>query len=84
MKQYGEWRHSCNNMQRIFSEDTPWHVPWMTGVAPQVEEPPDDTIGRVVARNRRKHRLCPRYIIVRSPLKGFIFRASLCIWHYDI
>jgi nicotinamidase-related amidase len=32
------WRHLCIDMQRIFAEDTPWHVEWMDRVSPQVSE----------------------------------------------
>jgi nicotinamidase-related amidase len=32
------WIHLCIDMQRLFAEDTPWHVPWMRQVAPEVEE----------------------------------------------
>jgi len=32
------WRHICVDMQRVFAEDTPWHVAWMENVAPQVIE----------------------------------------------
>lgn len=31
-----EWRHLCIDMQRMFSDDTPWNVPWMPRVMPQV------------------------------------------------
>jgi nicotinamidase-related amidase len=34
----GNWRHICVDMQRLFSEDTPWHVGWMDRVLPQVTE----------------------------------------------
>jgi nicotinamidase-related amidase len=34
----GEWRHICVDMQRMFAEDTPWQVPWMKAVSPQVVE----------------------------------------------
>lgn len=34
----GNWRHLCVDMQRMFAEDTPWRVPWMETVAPQVVE----------------------------------------------
>ena len=34
----GSWIHLCIDMQRIFGEETPWHVPWMTEVSPQIEE----------------------------------------------
>ncbi|WP_426240297.1 cysteine hydrolase family protein [Pararhizobium sp. DWP1-1-3] len=32
------WVHLCIDMQRMFAEDTPWHVPWMQQVSPQVQE----------------------------------------------
>ena len=32
------WRHLCIVMQRMFAEDTPWHVDWMEQVRPQIEE----------------------------------------------
>ena len=32
------WVHLCVDMQRMFAEDTPWHVPWMQVVSPQVIE----------------------------------------------
>jgi nicotinamidase-related amidase len=25
-------------MQRMFAEDTPWHVPWMRNISPQIQE----------------------------------------------
>jgi nicotinamidase-related amidase len=34
----GNWRHICVDMQRMFAEDTPWHVPWMKEVSPQITE----------------------------------------------
>ncbi|CAM3657116.1 cysteine hydrolase family protein (plasmid) [Agrobacterium radiobacter] len=33
----GDWRHLCVDMQRIFAEDTPWHVEWMDRISEQVE-----------------------------------------------
>lgn len=30
------WRHLCVDMQRVFAEDTPWHVRWMDRIVPQV------------------------------------------------
>lgn len=33
-----EWRHICVDMQRMFAADTPWYVPWMEAVLPQVTE----------------------------------------------
>ncbi len=38
MPNLGTCRHLCVDMQRMFAEDTPWHVDWMSGVLPQVEE----------------------------------------------
>ena len=38
MKEDANWRHLCVDMQRMFAEDTPWNVPWMERVLPQVEE----------------------------------------------
>ncbi|QLF68411.1 cysteine hydrolase [Peteryoungia desertarenae] len=32
----GNWRHICVDMQRMFAEDTPWHVPWMRRALPDV------------------------------------------------
>ncbi|MBB4184598.1 cysteine hydrolase family protein [Sinorhizobium terangae] len=34
----GNWRHLCVDMQKMFAEDTPWHVPWMERVSPEVVE----------------------------------------------
>lgn len=34
----GKWVHLCIDMQRMFSEDTRWHVPWMREVSPLIEE----------------------------------------------
>jgi nicotinamidase-related amidase len=34
----GDWRHICIDMQRIFAEETPWHVSWMDKVKPQIAE----------------------------------------------
>ncbi|MDP9563403.1 UNVERIFIED_ORG: nicotinamidase-related amidase [Rhizobium nepotum] len=33
----GDWRHLCVDMQRVFAEDTPWHVEWMDRISEQVE-----------------------------------------------
>ena len=38
MKDPGNWRHICVDAQRMFAEDTPWYVPWMARVLPQLEE----------------------------------------------
>lgn len=35
---FKNWIHLCIDMQRMFAEDTPWHVPWMREISPQVEE----------------------------------------------
>ncbi|TCV73546.1 nicotinamidase-related amidase [Neorhizobium sp. R1-B] len=34
-------RHLCVDMQRMFAEDTPWHIPWM----PRVREPVAELTG---------------------------------------
>jgi nicotinamidase-related amidase len=38
MSKIGQWRHICVDVQRMFAEDTPWFVPWMHRVMPQLEE----------------------------------------------
>lgn len=38
MQKIGNWRHICVDTQRMFAEDTPWHVPWMARVLPQLTE----------------------------------------------
>jgi len=38
MKESGNWRHICVDAQRMFAEDTPWYVPWMARVLPQLLE----------------------------------------------
>jgi nicotinamidase-related amidase len=38
MMKDNHWVHLCIDMQRMFAEDTPWHVPWMQDVSPQVQE----------------------------------------------
>jgi nicotinamidase-related amidase len=44
----GNWVHLCVDMQAMFAEDTPWHVPWMSGISPTVVEVaarhPDKTV----------------------------------------
>ena len=32
------WKHLCIDMQRLFNEDTPWRVEWMSRVLPNVAE----------------------------------------------
>jgi len=34
----GNWIHLCIDMQSMFAQDTPWHVPWMSGISPAVIE----------------------------------------------
>ncbi|WP_431323323.1 cysteine hydrolase family protein [Rhizobium sp. YTU87027] len=34
----GRWVHLCIDMQRMFAEQTPWHVPWMANVSPEIVE----------------------------------------------
>ena len=38
MEEFGNWRHICVDVQRMFAEDTPWYVPWMARVLPQLVE----------------------------------------------
>lgn len=38
MRDLQNWRHICVDMQRMFAEDTPWHIPWLGGVKDQVIE----------------------------------------------
>ena len=33
-----KWVHLCIDMQRMFAEDTPWHVPWMAHVSDEILE----------------------------------------------
>jgi nicotinamidase-related amidase len=44
----GNWRHICVDMQRLFSEDTPWHVGWMDRVLPHVTEIASDFAERTI------------------------------------
>jgi nicotinamidase-related amidase len=34
----GNWIHLCIDMQSMFADETPWHVPWMSGISPAVIE----------------------------------------------
>ncbi|MBB3318327.1 nicotinamidase-related amidase [Rhizobium sp. BK181] len=47
-RKMSNWVHLCIDMQRLFAEDTPWHVAWMKEVSPQVvalaERHPEATI----------------------------------------
>ena len=38
MEHLGNWRHLCVDMQRLFAEDTPWHVDWMGRTLPAIRE----------------------------------------------
>lgn len=50
--------HLCVDMQRLFSEDTPWRTPWMTRVLPRV----------AALCAHRPDRLCfTRFIPARTP-----------------
>jgi len=44
----GNWRHLCVDMQRMFAEDTPWHVPWMDKVKDRVVEVSVRHAGRTI------------------------------------
>ncbi|MFD1745643.1 cysteine hydrolase family protein [Rhizobium helianthi] len=57
MKISENWRHLCIDMQRIFAEETPWQVPWMGRVLPQVIE---------VARHHSERTVFTRFIPPRS------------------
>ena len=37
MQAIGEWRHLCVDMQRMFAEETPWHIAWMDRVTTPIE-----------------------------------------------
>ena len=56
---YGEWRHICVDMQRMFAEDTPWKVTWMERVSPQVLE---------VASRHPERTIFSRFIPPAKPL----------------
>jgi nicotinamidase-related amidase len=34
----GHAAHLCIDMQNVFAEPTPWHMPWMTRVLPAIQE----------------------------------------------
>jgi nicotinamidase-related amidase len=53
MKALGSWRHICVDMQRMFAEETPWHVPWMDRILPQVRE---------VSRAYPEHTIFTRFV----------------------
>lgn len=47
------WIHLCIDMQRMFAEDTPWHVPWMKEVSPQIQE---------IAQRHRQRTVFTRFV----------------------
>lgn len=58
MGSIGEWRHICVDMQRMFAEDTPWHVTWMDRISPQVIE---------VAASHPERTIFTRFVPPRNP-----------------
>jgi nicotinamidase-related amidase len=58
MEMTNRWVHLCIDMQRMFAEDTPWHVPWMREVSPQVEE---------IARRHREKTIFTRFVTPSRP-----------------
>ncbi|PZM10051.1 cysteine hydrolase family protein [Rhizobium tubonense] len=44
----GNWLHLCVDMQSMFVEETPWHVPWMAKVSPAVVELTSRHPGRTI------------------------------------
>ncbi|MVA38047.1 isochorismatase family protein [Agrobacterium vitis] len=54
----GNWRHICVDMQRMFAEDTPWNVPWMDVISPQVIE---------VASRHRERTVFSRFLPPKQP-----------------
>nr|WP_280173997.1 isochorismatase family cysteine hydrolase [Rhizobium sullae] len=54
----GGWIHLCIDMQRMFSEDTPWHVAWMREVSPEIVE---------LARSHPDRTVFTRFIPPRRP-----------------
>lgn len=69
---YGDWRHICVDMQRMFAEDTPWKVGWMERVSPQVLE----VVGRHAERTIFSRFLPP----VRSADAEGLWRAYYEKW----
>ncbi|MDB5524530.1 MAG: isochorismatase-like protein [Rhizobium sp.] len=59
MKSLGEWRHICVDMQRMFAEDTPWHVKWMERISSQVIE---------VARRHPERTIFTRFVPPENPM----------------
>lgn len=48
MNDQGNWRHICVDAQRMFSEDTPCRVPWMSRVLPQLQDARDRHADRAI------------------------------------
>lgn len=48
MREIGNWRHICVDAQRMFAEDTPWHLPWMAKVLPQLLEVSENHVDRTI------------------------------------
>lgn len=42
------WIHLCVDMQRMFAEQTPWHVPWMDRISAQIQEVVDRHAKRTI------------------------------------
>lgn len=57
------WIHLCIDMQRMFCEDTPWHVSWMREVLPRIEE---------IARRYPEKTIVTRFVTPSRPeeMKG--------------
>ncbi|MGV0912530.1 cysteine hydrolase family protein [Martelella sp. FOR1707] len=48
MREIANWRHICVDAQRMFAEDTPWHLPWMAKVLPQLLEVSANHVDRTI------------------------------------
>jgi nicotinamidase-related amidase len=55
----GNWIHLCIDMQRMFAEETQWHVPWMAQVSPQIVE---------LAKRHAERTIFTRFVPPRTPL----------------
>jgi nicotinamidase-related amidase len=53
--------HLCVDMQRIYAEDTAWHMPWLKGVLPQV---------CALAERRPENTAFTRFIPAQRPGEG--------------
>lgn len=58
MRDLGNWRHICVDVQRMFLEQTPWHVTWMDRILPQIEE---------ISGRFASHTVFTRFIPPRNP-----------------